>query len=212
MKQTKFLRFLFLVVLSLVLISTVSGAAFAATSNVKSKSSSPSLTSSKSSTWEDIVKRADPYVHIVNGVAVVDSNIHQHMNQSEINSVDSSVAKFNGLPSTVRHNLHQSGTYTPKGINSCCAYRWTLNWYWWGARIWLNSSAAQNFNYAMGILGAAIGAAVGAGIGALPGAVIGAVIGAIAASAAAWIDNECGNRGIFIDINWLLQVSLNPVC
>lgn len=204
---------IFVVVLGILFLSLhLTGALAAPAPSKPTSTSRMNLTSTTSDNWKDVVNRANPYVHIVNGIAKVDPSINQHLSKEEVSLVNSFVAKFNSLPPTIRHNLHRSGTYVPNGINACCAYKWTLNWYWWGARIWLNSSAAQNFNYALGILGAAIGAAVGAGIGAIPGAVIGAIIGAVAASAAAFIDNECGNRGIFIDINWLLQVSLVPVC
>ncbi|MEO9031173.1 MAG: hypothetical protein ABI413_20380 [Ktedonobacteraceae bacterium] len=57
-----------------------------------------------------------------------------------------------------------------------------------------------------------IGAAVGFGIGALPGSVIGAIIGAVSGAAANWVNNECGDRGIFVDVNWALLPSLTPVC
>ncbi len=71
---------------------------------------------------------------------------------------------------------------------------------------------AQNFGIAMSIVGGAIGAAVGNFLGATAGSVIGAIIGGITGAMTALDDNMCGNKGVFIDINWLLSVSVTPVC
>jgi hypothetical protein len=167
-----------------------------------------------SPTWETIVRRADPHVHVVNNIASIDSQITTVLTTDQLEQVKKAVDTYNKLPLKTRQHPHVAGTYIVKSnsITPAYAYQWTYDVYWWGVRIWLNSPAAQNFNYAMTILGAGIGAAVGGIIGTVPGAVIGAIIGAIAGSVAAWVDNECGNRGIFIDINWILQVSINPVC
>lgn|GEM_PF-5383835 len=149
------------------------------------------------------VQDADPCVHIVSNRALVDPAISHHLNANEVQLVQDAVTHYNNLPLLHRQSgttgtatIAPTGTFQPH----CCVYQWSLSWQWWGAPIWLNNSAAQNFGIAMGVIGAGIGA------------VIGAILGSITAGAAAFVDNECGNKGIYIEVNWLSIVTLSPVC
>ena len=168
--------------------------------------------------WESVVAKANPYIHIVNGSATIDPQLNKYVNADELALVQQSITRYNNLPLTLRQHPHLSGSYTPGGthpntiVGGYKSYRWAIDAYWWGVRMWINTYAAQNFNLFLAIAGGGVGAAIGGIIGTIPGAIIGAIAGAIVGSAASWVDNECGQRGVFIDINWLDQVSLNPVC
>jgi hypothetical protein len=207
-----FSRLALAVTLCVLFYAAGSGAAYAAPIS-HSHPASTSQPPTGAATW---VQNASPYVHMVNHLAIIDPTISQHLSANEVTLTQNAVRHYNNLPLSLRQEGRISGNVTlaPAGKvqPNCCVYQWTLNWYWWGARVWLNSPAAQNFSLAMTVIGAGLGAALGAGIGTVPGAVIGAILGAITGVAAAFVDNECGNRGIFVDINWALLVSLNPVC
>ncbi|GCF06964.1 hypothetical protein [Dictyobacter arantiisoli] len=206
MKKLKWLRYLVIcLTLTVLCFAYISDTASAATFK-----KNPTTTTN----WESIKVKADAHIHITNGVASVDSQIDTALVKDEVALVNKFVAKFNALPLTLRQHPHASvSVVAPKFVQPYSnTYQWHYDVYWWGVRIYLNTYAAQNFNNAMIVLGAAIGAAIGNVLGVGAGAVIGAIVGAIAGVAASWVDNECGDRGIFIDINWLLQVGLTPVC
>ena len=165
--------------------------------------------------WQSVIAKANPYVHVMNGIAIVDSRISQSLSQEEVSLVNQSVTKFNSLPSLLRSHPQLSGTTALKGPHSNVsqlAYQWSISVYWWGVRLWINSAAAQSFGIFMGIAGAAIGGAIGNIIGAAAGAVIGAIIGGVTGSATALADYACGGRGAFIDITWISIVSVSRVC
>jgi hypothetical protein len=165
--------------------------------------------------WKSVVAKANPYVHVVNGSATIDSRINQTLSQDEVVLVNQAVAKFNSLPSTFRLHPQLSGTSNLKNVQpngSWGAFRWTLNVYWWGVRLWINSPAAQSFPYFWAVVGGTIGAAVGGLIGGVLGGAVGALIGSLPSGVVAIEDNYCGNRGIFIDVSWLTHVSITPVC
>ena len=63
---------------------------------------------------------------------------------------------------------------------------------------------AQSFGLAMGIVGRAIGGVLCAAGG--------TIAGGIAGSLTSFYDNQCGGKGVFININWILQVHATPVC
>lgn len=169
--------------------------------------------------WQDVVAKANPYVHVVNNIATIDPHLTTYLSATEIALVRQSVAHYNNIPLTLRQHPHLSGSYTFTGgvhsntiVGSYKSYRWTIDVYWWGVRMWINSPFAQNFGGVMAIVGGAIGGSIGNIVGAGAGAVIGAILGGVAGWLTAYYDNECGNRGAFIDVNWFIQVSANPVC
>ncbi|GHO75303.1 hypothetical protein KSD_30740 [Ktedonobacter sp. SOSP1-85] len=203
------------------LLGIVLFAGTATQAHAASKSISPQVvyqnkqakTSNTPASW---VQRADPYVHIINGTATIDPAISQHLSTDEIAQVQNAVNHYNKLPLSTRQHPHVSGTYKPNTMSpNSTAYQWSYDWYWWGVRIWLNSPAAQNLGGAMAFIGASIGASIGAAVGGPLGVTAGAIVGLIL-SVGGWsptfYDNQCGNKGVFIDINWYLQPSVTPVC
>ncbi len=201
MRRVKLLSFFLAAVLSMVLISSGSGAALAASHTA----SSQTLVD-----WQSLVKRADPYVHIVNHVAVIDSQIGEHLSADDVSQVEKAINFYNSLPLTTRQHPHASGTLSPRSGEG---YQWYYNVYWWGVRIWINTVAAQNFGIFIGAAGGAIGAAVGGIIGATGGAIIGGIVGGVSGYITSIYDTQCGNRGVFIDVPWIFtDAHATPVC
>ncbi len=86
--------------------------------------------------WERTVSKANPYVHIKNGIASIDPQITTVLMGSELNMVNQFVAKFNQLPTLLRQhpyyvgivtvNKNANGNLTPQST----AFQWYYNVYW----------------------------------------------------------------------------------
>lgn len=199
------------VLLGMVFLTTVSSSAQAHTLVLVS----PSPTSN----WSTLVSKADPYVHITSNTATIDPQIQTVLSADEIALVKDAVNHYNKLPLTTRQHPSATGTSTvntnstQEGVTiRATALQWRYDTYWWGVRLWISSGIAQDLGILGGVVGGAIGGAIGTALGAAPGAVIGAIIGGITGSTTALLDNNCGNQGVFIDINWALSVTAKPVC
>lgn len=159
------------------------------------------------------VTKADPYVYIAAEKATIDPAISGVLSASDFALVVQSAQTYNNLPLASKEKSGITVTPTPasNSVTPLTAYRVSYSVQWWGVRIWINSPLAQN----AGIIGAVVEGAIGAAVGGLlgvPGAVIGGIIGGLDGAMPAILDNQCGNRGVYIDITWLLQAHWTPVC
>lgn len=187
-----------------------SGTAYAAHAMTRAQTSSQIIIN-----WRRVVDKADPFVHMVGDTATIDPTIDTVLTADELKFVTRSVKKYNELPLAVRQHPHHAGAYiySRNPQENVGAYRWTTDLYWWGARTWINGPFAQNAALVLSVTGGTLGGAIGNIIGATVGAVIGAIVGALAGTSTTVINNECGNRGVFIDISRVdLLPSLHRVC
>jgi hypothetical protein len=185
------------IVLGIILLLS-SGTAHAARATTRTKTSSAMIIH-----WRRVVDKAGPFVHMVGDTATIDPTIDTVLTADELKFVTRAVKKYNELPLAVRQHPHHTGVYVygQHPTENAGAYRWTSDLYWWGAHTWINGPFAQNAALVLSIAGGTIGGTIGNIIGATVGAIIGAIIGAVAGSTTTILNNECGNRGVFIDIN-----------
>ncbi len=135
---------------------------------------------------------------LANGVATVSSIIHQHLSSSDIIKVQQSANHYNSLLLSLR--LHgTSGQLHPKVLSHNTSFRWTINYYWWGIRVWVNSDLAQSL-----AAGSTVPAAI---LSVVPPA---ALLVIIYAAAILWDNYECGDRGVFFDFPYLPPGSFHP--
>jgi hypothetical protein len=190
----------------LFLFSGVSGTAHASSTSTSNHSFSEIHADTKTAQqMPDWVLKAQPYVHIVNGHATTDPSINQHLAPQEIKEVKDAITYYNNIPLSKRHVSGNASITSLKTaiITPNISFQWTLNWYWWGARVWLNSPLAQSV-----ALGYAIPAAL---LGAIPPV---AALIALQGVSIGIEDYYCGYRGVFLDFPYPIVTGghVTPVC
>lgn len=154
------------------------------------------------------VVQGDPYVHVINYVATVDSAIRKHVSSQIVSQVMQAVHQYNSTSLKLRQlnivlspqNSHLK-ELNAQGMTACGAWA-SARYYWWGFQLYVNSCLVNDITFG-GYTGASLAGLIAAVCP--PCAPIAGTIAAIIGfytSWLSWANTRCGSRGAYIDKYW----------